>query len=108
MLPVGSLRPNSFGLFDTPGNAMEWCQEPLQPSVADMRPWLPDNGNFAETTENGGRVVRGACFGYYGSSARSAAREAYPADSGNHLAGIRIASTMQVQGLAAGPAEERP
>lgn len=97
MLPVGSLCPNGFGLFDTLGNAMEWCNEPLRYFHSENRDWLLDDGGVGQTIENDGRVVRGACFGYYGSSARSAAREAYPADSGNHLVGFRIARTMKIR-----------
>ena len=25
--PVATLKPNDFGLFDMPGNVMQWCQE---------------------------------------------------------------------------------
>jgi hypothetical protein len=30
-LPVGSLRPNDFGIFDLYGNVLEWCQETTSP-----------------------------------------------------------------------------
>ena len=35
--PVGSLGPNSLGLYDTRGNVMEWCLDPHDPSYRVLR-----------------------------------------------------------------------
>ncbi|HEY3932105.1 MAG TPA: SUMF1/EgtB/PvdO family nonheme iron enzyme [Verrucomicrobiae bacterium] len=35
--PVGSLKPNSFGLYDTRGNVMEWCLDSHDPSYRVLR-----------------------------------------------------------------------
>jgi formylglycine-generating enzyme required for sulfatase activity len=62
--PVGSLRPNDFGLFDMHGNIWQWCQERQLAS----RPWggLPPPTEDREDTdpvaELHGRMLRGGNF----------------------------------------------
>jgi formylglycine-generating enzyme required for sulfatase activity len=62
-VPGGRLKPNDFGLFDTLGNALEWCQE----SVDYYSPG--EGGKAAEDVEdkkdikdNLNRVLRGGSF----------------------------------------------
>lgn len=71
--PVGSLKPNSFGLHDTMGNVREWCR--------DTGPFEYRHGlKQIETGEriyqdDGTRAVRGGSFAVSVLRCRSAARD---------------------------------
>jgi serine/threonine protein kinase/formylglycine-generating enzyme required for sulfatase activity len=63
--PVGSLRPNDFGLFDMHGNIWQWCQERQLAS----RPWdravpppTEDREDTEAVAEMHGRLLRGGFF----------------------------------------------
>ncbi len=62
--PVGSLRPNDFGLFDMLGNTWQWCQERQLAS----RPWggqpapTEDREDLDPVAEMHGRMQRGGNF----------------------------------------------
>jgi formylglycine-generating enzyme required for sulfatase activity/tetratricopeptide (TPR) repeat protein len=72
--PVGSLKPNDFGLFDVQGNVFTWCQE-------RFKDYLPSRGGIIEDKEdtnniniNEGRVLRGGSFSALALTVRSACR----------------------------------
>src|SRR5262249_40295916 len=65
MHPVGALKPNGLGLFDTHGNAWQWCQE-----VYAER----DNKDIFDLKNTDSRVLRGGSFGSVARVARSAYR----------------------------------
>lgn len=61
--PVGSLKPNDFGLFDMQGNVYTWCQDRYTSCA------LGQSGKATEDREDGsalsekeGRVLRGGGF----------------------------------------------
>jgi formylglycine-generating enzyme required for sulfatase activity len=63
--PVGRLKPNDLGLFDSLGNAQEWCQENwavfrIGPSIVREKEW---------------RVTRGGSFALPASAVRAASRD---------------------------------
>ncbi len=92
MLPVGSLPPNDFGLFDMLGNAFEWCQdEPFFYSTDG--PLLEDSERVGVVRNNESRVLRGGSFLYNAPYVRSAYRTAYQPDDRNFFSGFRVART---------------
>ena len=88
--PVGSFKPNAFGLYDTAGNVLEWTQDcghgNYQNAPKDGSAWMDMNGGDCNL-----RVVRGGSWGNDPQDLRSATRYGYlTGDAGSSL-GFRIA-----------------
>jgi formylglycine-generating enzyme required for sulfatase activity len=85
-LPVGSLPPNLWGLYEMHGNVWEWCNDwhAAYPTSAQSNPVGPSNGE--------GRVVRGGSWNSDACKCRSAVRNFFMEDD-NYLntIGFRIA-----------------
>jgi formylglycine-generating enzyme required for sulfatase activity len=58
--PVGSLRPNDFGMFDMHGNDWEWCQNPYKPyGAGEDGKAIADPDDTLAITDGEARVQRG-------------------------------------------------
>ena len=88
--PVGSFKPNSFGLHDMHGNALQWCSDWYNEKYYAASPIdNPTGPNSGDT-----RVLRGGGWSYESSSARSASRMIItPFDWVYDFAGFRVART---------------
>jgi formylglycine-generating enzyme required for sulfatase activity len=92
MLPVGTLKPNGFGLFDMQGNALEWCQDRALLFDTDLE-WMGDMEQPGDLRDAESRVLRGGSFVDTVARLRSAARvDSQPAGVSG-TAGFRIART---------------
>ncbi|AHF02684.1 Sulphatase-modifying factor protein [Marichromatium purpuratum 984] len=85
--PIGSLRANPFGLFDTAGNVMEWVADcyvfGYQDAPVDGRPRL--DGGCTE------RVARGGSFSQPATAIRTYARQHFPPRTQLNMLGFRVA-----------------
>jgi formylglycine-generating enzyme required for sulfatase activity len=92
--PVGSMKPNDFGLFDMHGNAWEWCDDRYldYPETADAV--SEDSGSTKPVIDTQSHVLRGGAFSSPPVNVRSASRlydlPANRADS----SGFRVARTL--------------
>jgi formylglycine-generating enzyme required for sulfatase activity len=94
-LPVASLKPNDFGLFDMLGNAWEWCADRYAPDATA----LESQDQLQDPRDNEGRVLRGGSL-YRVLSLRSADRDKeQPANRDNYI-GFRVARTIGYAGAS--------
>ncbi len=87
--PVGSFRPNAFGLYDMHGNAWQWCRNRYGADYYTASP--PDDPKGPDSGPD--RVVRGGSWNRWSLNARSADRSRFTPDFRSSIAGFRVART---------------
>jgi formylglycine-generating enzyme required for sulfatase activity len=90
-LPVGSLKPNSWGLFDMHGNAWEWVEDCWTPNAAE----IPTEGSpFSRPGNCEVGVVRGGSFAAGSRRVRSAIRVPVNTTAQVYNNGFRVALSL--------------
>ena len=88
--PVGSFKPNAFGLHDTAGNVWEWVEDcrhdEYKGAPTDGGAWLEESGGQCDQ-----RVIRGGSWDSKPEYLRSATRLGTIADDRDNLIGFRLA-----------------
>ena len=84
--PVGSFRPNAFGLYDMHGNVWEWVQDRWHDNYQEA----PIDGSAWGAGENQNRVLRGGSRDDFADILRSAYRFGNFPDSRDDNIGFRV------------------
>lgn len=88
--PVGTLRPNSFGVYDMLGNVWEWVQDCWGRLAS-----TPADGSAVLTGNCAGRVMRGGAWNSSPNDARSAQRAGLPITARYSHFGFRVARELE-------------
>jgi formylglycine-generating enzyme required for sulfatase activity len=89
--PVGSYKPNAFGLYDTAGNAAEWVEDCWN----DNYRGAPKDGSAWAAGECRLRVLRGGAYDSQAKSVRSTARFRYDSDVRYPANGFRVVRELR-------------
>ena len=85
--PVGSFKPNAWGLYDMHGNVWQWCQDYYEKDYYKDAP--PEDPQGPERASD--RVARGGSWDSYGRICRSAYRYRHSPDYRRDFLGFRVA-----------------
>ena len=91
-MPVGSFKPNAFGLYDMHGNVWEWIEDCWSEEY-DAK--TPADGKPLLSGSCGGRVMRGGSWEDYAGDIRAAARVGSGRNEQSWADGFRIARDME-------------
>ena len=102
--PVGTLKPNDFGLFDMHGNVYCWCQESYRKNyaVGQGGRTIEDNQDGLLLTDKDSRVLRGGSFFFQASNVRCAGRLIDVPAFRFTYCGFRLARTLPLGSLTRG------
>ncbi len=100
--PVGSVKPNDLGLFDTQGNVLAWCQEKFK-AYPEGNEAIDGTGDDIVVKSTDGRVYRGGSFGNPASDIRSAFRNFNVPTNRRITIGFRLAKTLSLGTFTASP-----
>ena len=92
--PVGSFKPNAFGLYDMHGNVWEWVQDCWN----DNYEGAPADGSAWEADGCKSRVVRGGSWGHGPANLRSSSRYWFGSARRFRHNGLRVALDLQGSG----------
>jgi formylglycine-generating enzyme required for sulfatase activity len=84
--PVGSFKPNAFGLYDMAGNVWQWVQDCYHGDYKEA----PTDGSAWTSGNCSNRVVRGGSWGSDPQYLRAANRSWFAADGRNYFLGFRV------------------
>ncbi len=90
-LPIGSFKPNPFGLFDTAGNVFEWTADCWNP---DHR-GAPKDASVRTEGDCNNRVIRGGSFYYFSKVAGAAYRAKNPPGVKSYWLGFRVVRELR-------------
>ena len=88
--PVGSFRPNGFGLHDTIGNVWEWCRDGYAGYDTEVQP----GDGLRKVTSPRARAYRGGSFSLTAMYARSTYRQSYAPSYRLFSIGVRPAGVI--------------
>ncbi|MEO1994708.1 MAG: SUMF1/EgtB/PvdO family nonheme iron enzyme [Planctomycetaceae bacterium] len=97
--PVGSFKPNKFGLYDMHGNLHEWCLDRFRRDYYSVSPEQDPQGPKYGTS----RVIRGGDWYSDGRDCRSAFRYADIPDGRFYALGMRVVCELSAEGAAIHP-----
>lgn len=88
--PVGSFKPNAFGVYDTAGNVTEWVEDRWNPTYVGA----PTDGSAWETGDQRRRVLRSGSWYNDGGDQHASFRNADSPRVRNSKIGFRVAATL--------------